>query len=176
MDYSQCNEFMPNIEKLDTFAKEDFQEKTERKQMLISRKQRKISLSLYQYILTGLIFLPYHQFYSREVYKKKKVSQKEKNKYMLSCICGIQKNGTDGPIFRAGTEMQTQRADVQTQVEGEGSGINWETGIDIYTLPCVKQWKPAEGHREISSVLCDDLDGQDGRRSLRGKGYMYTYG
>ena len=36
------------------------------------------------------------------------VSQKEKNKYrILMHICGIQKNGTDEPICRAGIEMQT---------------------------------------------------------------------
>ena len=38
------------------------------------------------------------------------VNQKEKNKYgMLRHIYGIWKNGTDEPICRAGTEMQTQR-------------------------------------------------------------------
>ena len=36
------------------------------------------------------------------------VSQKEKNKYhILVHIYGIQKNGTDEPICRAGIEMQT---------------------------------------------------------------------
>ena len=36
------------------------------------------------------------------------VSQKEKNKYrILMHICGIQKNGTDEPICRAGIETQT---------------------------------------------------------------------
>ena len=36
------------------------------------------------------------------------VSQKEKNKYrILMYVCGIQKNGTDEPIFRAGIETQT---------------------------------------------------------------------
>ena len=37
-----------------------------------------------------------------------KVSQKEKNKYLiLTHIYGIEKNGTDEPICRAGTERQT---------------------------------------------------------------------
>ena len=50
------------------------------------------------------------------------VSQKEKNKYhILIHIYGIQKNGTDGPIGRAGTETQTQRTDLWTP-EGEGEG------------------------------------------------------
>ena len=35
------------------------------------------------------------------------VSQKEKNKYrVLTHIYGIQKNGTEEPIFRAGIETQ----------------------------------------------------------------------
>ena len=46
-------------------------------------------------------------------------SQKEKNKYILTHIYGIQKNGTDEPICRAAIEMQTQR----TAGEGEG-GMN----------------------------------------------------
>ena len=38
------------------------------------------------------------------------VSQKEKNEYgILMNECGIQKNGTDEPSFRAGIETQTQR-------------------------------------------------------------------
>ena len=59
-------------------------------------------------------------------------------------ICGIQKNGTDERIFRAGIETKMQRKDMWTQRgqggggEGEG-GTNWEIRIDIYTLPCVKQ-------------------------------------
>ena len=43
------------------------------------------------------------------------VSQKEKSKYILMPIYGIQKNGTDEPSFRAGIEMQTQRTDLMTQ-------------------------------------------------------------
>ena len=36
------------------------------------------------------------------------LSQKEKNKYrILTHICGIQKNGTDEPICRAGIQAQT---------------------------------------------------------------------
>ena len=36
------------------------------------------------------------------------VSQKEKSKYhILRYICGIKKNGTDEPMYRAAIEMQT---------------------------------------------------------------------
>ena len=38
------------------------------------------------------------------------VNHKEKNKYhILTHVCGIQENGTDEPIFRAGIEAQVQR-------------------------------------------------------------------
>ena len=46
------------------------------------------------------------------------VSQKERNKYcILMCIYGIQKNGTDEPVCRAGIETQTQRTDLWAQQE-----------------------------------------------------------
>ena len=41
--------------------------------------------------------------------QKMDVCQKDMHKY------GIQKNGTDEPICRAGTETQTQRMDLGTQ-------------------------------------------------------------
>ena len=50
----------------------------------------------------------------------------------------IQKIGTDEPISKAGTEMQKQKTNMTQSGEGD-SGMNWEIGIDIYTLPCVKQ-------------------------------------
>ena len=53
--------------------------------------------------------------------KHSEISQKEKNKYcILKNIDGIQKNGTDEPICRAGIEMQTERTDSWAQMEGEG--------------------------------------------------------
>ena len=43
------------------------------------------------------------------------VSQKEKNKYcILTHICGIQKNGTDEPVCKAGIETQMQRTHIWT--------------------------------------------------------------
>ena len=41
------------------------------------------------------------------------VSQKEKKKYhLLTHMYGIEKNGADEPICRAGIEMQTQKMDL----------------------------------------------------------------
>ena len=45
------------------------------------------------------------------------VSQKEENKYHISTyIGGIQKNGTDEPICKAGIKTQTQKMDMWTQL------------------------------------------------------------
>ena len=67
------------------------------------------------------------------------ISQKEKNKYhlLMAYIWNLKKNGTEEPIWRAGIETQTQRH-VDTVGEGKG-GTDWESSIETYTLPCVKQ-------------------------------------
>ena len=74
------------------------------------------------------------------------VSQKQRNKYrILMHICGTQKNGTDEPVCRAEIETKMQRTNVWTpkgeSCGGGGSGggvMNWEIGIDTYTLLCIK--------------------------------------
>ena len=87
----------------------------------------------------------------------------------------LQKNGTDAPIGRVGIEAQTFGQGGQ----GRGEGKKWEIGIDIYTLPCLKQIVGtcciAQG-----AQLPDDLEGQDdgagwwaGRRSKREAIYVY---
>ena len=68
------------------------------------------------------------------------VSQKEKNRYrILTCICGIQENSTDEPTCKAEIETQMQRTNIWTPRGEKQGGINWEIGIDIYTLLCIKQ-------------------------------------
>ena len=73
------------------------------------------------------------------------VCQKEKNSYrILTQICATQKNGTDDPVCRAEIETQMQRTNVWTASGESGGGCsgagvtNWEIGIDIYTLICMK--------------------------------------
>ena len=72
------------------------------------------------------------------------VSQKEKNKYrILMHIGGTQKNGTDEPVCRAGIKTQMQRTNIWTPRGesgggGGGDGMNWQAGIDMYTLICIK--------------------------------------
>ena len=56
---------------------------------------------------------------------------------------------------------------LDTRREGEG-GMNWEIRIDIYTVPYVKQ--VASGNRELSFVLCDDLDGWEWEAGSKGRG------
>ena len=71
------------------------------------------------------------------------VSQKEKNKYhILMHICGIQKNSIDELVCKAEIETQMQRTNVWTPREESGGGVggmNWDIGIDISTLICIKQ-------------------------------------
>ena len=63
--------------------------------------------------------------------------------------------------------------------EGQGGGINWEIGIDIYTLSCVKQL--ASGNMLYStgsSARCSVmtwLGGIGGEGCPRGRGYTYTF-
>ena len=100
------------------------------------------------------------------------VSQKEKNKYRtLTPTCGIQKNGTDETICKAG-----QRHRRREQTCGHGGGEReWDELGDwdwhIHTTMCKidSQWEPAVQHRELSSLLCDDLDGWDGGGGGRSK-------
>ena len=73
------------------------------------------------------------------------ISQKEKNKYIILLLCGIQKNGVDEQVFKAEIETQMQRTNVWTPrgesqgwVVGGGGGMNWEIEIDIYTLLYIK--------------------------------------
>ena len=69
------------------------------------------------------------------------VSQTEKDTYhMISLICGIQKNGTNEPIYKTEIESQMQKTNLWFPREkGSVGGINWEIGIDIYTLLYIKQ-------------------------------------
>ena len=70
------------------------------------------------------------------------VSQKEKNKYrILMHIYGTSKNGTNEFARRnRDTDVENKRMDTKW---GKwwwwGGGVmNWEIGIDIYTLICIK--------------------------------------
>ena len=54
------------------------------------------------------------------------VSQKEKKKYrILTHICGIQKNGTDEPVYKTEIETEMQRTNVWTPKGESGVGGGW---------------------------------------------------
>ena len=58
---------------------------------------------------------------------------------MIPLICGIQKNSTNEPINKTEIEPQMQKTNLWLP-RGKGQGeINWETGIDIYTILYIKQ-------------------------------------
>ena len=75
-----------------------------------------------------------------ETVMQNEVSQKEKIKYhILMHICGIQKNGTDEPVCKAEIDTDVENKRMDTKGGSEVGGMNWEVGIDIYTLICIKQ-------------------------------------
>ena len=106
-----------------------------------------------------------------EPIRQSDVSQKEKHKYLiLKHIYGIQKNGTDGSICRAGREMQTQRTDLRTWCGGWG-GTETVAGHRVRTI--CKQ--PASGDLLHGSESASPGPGTAyrarwGRRQLRREG------
>ena len=74
------------------------------------------------------------------------VSQKEKNKYrILMHVCGTQKNGyrwTGLQGRNRDTDVENKHTDTKGGKQGRGAGggggMNWEIGIDMYTLICIK--------------------------------------
>ena len=73
-----------------------------------------------------------------EIVIQSEVSQKEKNKYrIILLICGIWKNGTDELNCKAETKSQIE-SNLMVTKGGRGDEMNWEIGIDIYTLLCIK--------------------------------------
>ena len=77
------------------------------------------------------------------------VSQKEKDKYhILTNKYGIQKDGTDGFIFRAAVEKQTQRTDLWTWREGWRERLRCMERVTWkLRIPYVKQKKKNSGER-----------------------------
>ena len=91
-------------------------------------------------------------------------------------MCGIQKNGIDHLIGKAEIETQTQKTNVWTPREEGGVGMNWEIGIDIYTLLILY----------IKQITNKDLLYSTGNstqypvmtymeKNLKESGYMYMY-
>ena len=72
------------------------------------------------------------------------VSQEEKNKYrILTYICGTQKMVqinwfAEQKLRHRCREQMYGHQGGKAAGGGGGGGMNWETGIDIYTLMCIK--------------------------------------
>ena len=87
-------------------------------------------------------------------------------------MCGVQKDGTDGFIYRAAMEKQTERTDLETRVkgnrgEGEMDGkSNMETNNSICKID--SQWEFALSLRELKEGLFNNLEGWDGEGDWRG--------
>ena len=66
------------------------------------------------------------------------VSQREKKKYStLTCIYGIQKDGTDEMICRVAMEKQTENRLMDVGQGGEGEGeIYGESNMETYITIC----------------------------------------
>ena len=74
------------------------------------------------------------------------------------------KKAYEVPRGSTGIKMQTQRVDLRTQGRER---VSWDKVREwhglIYTTKCKvdSQWEATAQHREISSVLCDHLEGWD---------------
>ena len=51
----------------------------------------------------------------------------------------LKKNVTNEPTYKTEIESQMQKTNLRLLGGKSGGGINWEIGIDIYTLPYIKQ-------------------------------------
>ena len=81
----------------------------------IKKMQHIYTMEYYSAIKRNEIGLFVEMWMDLESVIQSEVSQKEKKKYrVLMHVCGIQKNGTDEPISRAGIETQAQRMDMWT--------------------------------------------------------------
>ena len=90
------------------------------------------------------------------------ISQKDKY-HIILLICVIQKNGTNELICKAETESQMQKINLWIPREEGRGGMNWEIGIDIYTLLilCIKQITNENLlYSTGNSVFRGDLDGK----------------
>ena len=108
----------------------------------------------------------------QEIVILSEVSQTETDKYMISLLSGILKKGTYEHIYQ--TERVTDIKNKLMVMGVRGEGINWETGIDIYTLLYVKQITNKDllystGNSTPYSVMTY------GEKNLKVSGYIYLY-
>ena len=74
------------------------------------------------------------------------------------------KNDTNEFIYK--TEIRLTNLENElwvTRREGVGGGIDWEFGVDTYTLLCLKQIISNDlliQHRELCSIFCNNINGK----------------
>ena len=75
-----------------------------------------------------------------ELIIQSEIIQKDKDKYrILTCIYGIQKDGTDEPVCRAAMETQTQQTALRTGIQGRKErGMDGESSMET-CIPDVNQ-------------------------------------
>ena len=62
-----------------------------------------------------------------------------------------------------------QRTNIWIPSGEEGNRMNWEIGMDVYTVLCIKL---ITEHRELYSILYDDINGKETRK--RGDACIYV--
>ena len=102
-------------------------------------------------------------------------SKSEREKYrIISLICGIQKNGTDEQLQSRNRDTDVENKLMYTK-GGRGSGMNWEIGIYIYTLVCIKQITNENLlYSTGNSTQCSVVT-KMGRKSKKQGIYVYVY-
>ena len=74
-----------------------------------------------------------------EIVIPSEVSQTQKDKYhMILLICGILKKATNELTYKTKIELQMSKTNLWLSGRKWGGGINWESGIDMYTLLYIK--------------------------------------
>ena len=92
---------------------------------------------------------------------------------MILLIYGILKKGTNELIYKTEIELQSRKQTYGYQGARAG-GISWDTGIDIYTLLCVKQITN-KTYYIAQGTLLNTLSWPIWEKNLKKSGYMYMY-
>ena len=104
-----------------------------------------------------------------------KVSQIEKDKYIILFTCRIQKNDTDELIYKTETDSQTQRmnlmvAGVKDRGRRDSQGI-WDQEVHTAIFKMDNQQGPTVQHMELCYVTAW-MGGEFGRGQI----HVYIYG
>ena len=106
------------------------------------------------------------------LFTQNEVSQTQKNKYCISTyIHGIEKNGIDELVCKPEIDTDVDNKHIGTK-RVRGNGMDWETGVDVHTLMCMKQVTSENLGYSARSSLCSVATLQ-GRRSQEEGVYLY---